>query len=49
LEAALAHIADKTIDVKDTITQKLPLKQIQEAFKMVIDAQESLKVVLEPD
>jgi L-iditol 2-dehydrogenase len=47
LEAALKLIADKTINIKDTITQTLPLEQIQTAFKIVADAQESLKVVLE--
>jgi L-iditol 2-dehydrogenase len=49
LAAALALIASKKINVKDTITHKLPLQKIQEAFKIVIAAQESLKVVLEPD
>ena len=48
LEAALALIAAKTINVKDTITQTLPLQQIQAAFKIVAEAKESLKVVLEP-
>ena len=48
LEAALALIADKKINIKDTITQTLPLTQIQAAFKIVAEAKESLKVVLEP-
>ena len=48
LEAALALIAHKTINIKDTITQTLPLTQIQAAFKIVAEAKESLKVVLEP-
>ena len=48
LAAALALIADKTINIKDTITQTLPLTQIQAAFKIVAEAKESLKVVLEP-
>ncbi|MGB8991454.1 MAG: alcohol dehydrogenase catalytic domain-containing protein [Desulfobaccales bacterium] len=48
LAAALKLIADKTINVKDTITQTLPLAQIQEGFKIVAEAKESLKVVLEP-
>ncbi len=43
----MQFIAHKKINVKDTITQKLPLARIQEAFKIVIEAQESLKVVLE--
>ena len=49
LEAALALIAYHKINVKDTITQTLPLYQIQAAFKIVLaEAKESLKVVLEP-
>jgi L-iditol 2-dehydrogenase len=48
LEAALELITNKKINVIDTITHTLPLAQIQAAFKIVIDAQESLKVVLEP-
>ncbi len=48
LEEALKLIASGKINVKDTITQTLPLTQIQAAFKIVIEAQESLKVVLEP-
>jgi L-iditol 2-dehydrogenase len=48
LEAALALIADKKINIKDTITQIMPLQQIQAAFKIVAEARESLKVVLEP-
>jgi L-iditol 2-dehydrogenase len=48
LAAALALIAEKKVNVKDTITHKLPLAQIQAGFKIVAEAQESLKVVLEP-
>ena len=48
LEVPLKLIADKKINVKDTITQTLPLQQIQAAFKIVAEAKESLKVVLEP-
>lgn len=48
LEEALALIAAKKINVRDTITQTLPLAQIQPAFKIVAEAKESLKVVLEP-
>ncbi len=49
LAEALEFIANKKINVKDTITQTLPLAQIQAAFKIVIEAKESLKVVLEPN
>jgi len=48
LEAALALIAAKTINVKDTITQTLPLTQIQAAFQNCRRGPGSLKVVLEP-
>jgi L-iditol 2-dehydrogenase len=48
LEAALALIADKKVNVKDAITHILPLAQIQAGFKIVAEAKESLKVVLEP-
>ena len=48
LEAALKLIADKKIIVKNTITQTLPLTQLQAAFKIVVEAKKSLKVVLEP-
>ena len=49
LAAALALIGEKRVNVKDTITQILPLEQIQAAFNIVIEAKESLKVVLEPN
>ncbi len=48
LEAALDLIATRKINVKDTITQILPLTQIQQGFKIVAEAKDSLKVVLEP-
>jgi L-iditol 2-dehydrogenase len=48
LEEALQLIADKKINVQDTITHTLPLQQIQAGFKIVAEARESLKVVLEP-
>jgi len=48
LEEALALIAEKKVNVQDTITHTLPLAKIQEAFNIVVAAQESLKVVLEP-
>jgi L-iditol 2-dehydrogenase len=47
LEAALDLIATQKINVKDTITQTLPLEEIQAGFKIVAEAKESLKVVLE--
>jgi len=48
LKEAIALIEQKKLDVKSMITHKLPLQKIQEAFKIVSEAKESLKVVLEP-
>ena len=48
LEESLDLIKNRKINVKDMITHRLPLEEIQEGFKIVSDAKESLKVVLEP-
>jgi L-iditol 2-dehydrogenase len=48
LEESLKLIKNKKITVKDMITHKLPLKDIQKGFKIVSEAGESLKVILKP-
>ncbi len=48
LEEALHLIKDKKINVKDMITHTLPLIDIQKGFNIVLDAKESLKVVIKP-
>jgi len=48
LKEALRLIKDKKINVKDMITHILPLEEIQKGFKIVLDAKDSLKVVLNP-
>lgn len=48
LEGALTLIQNRKINVKDTITHTLPLEEIQKGFQLVVDAKESLKVVLSP-
>lgn len=48
LKQALDLITDKKINVKDTITHVLPLAKIQEGYKIILDAKDSLKVVLRP-
>ncbi len=48
LEASLDLIQNGKINVQDMITHRLPLEEIQEGFRIVSDAKESLKVVLEP-
>lgn len=45
---ALQLIVYKNLKVKDLITHRLPLHQIIEAFKLVTEAQSSIKVILEP-
>ncbi len=48
LEEALTLIRNRKINVKDTITHTFPLEEIQKGFQLVVDAKESLKVVLAP-
>ena len=48
LEESIELIESKKINVKDMITHKLPLDKIQEGFKIVSEAKESLKVIVEP-
>ena len=44
---ALKLIASKKISVKDLITHRLPLDRIGEGFKLVTEAKDSLKVIIE--
>jgi L-iditol 2-dehydrogenase len=48
IEEALGLIERRHVAVKDLITHKLPLADIQKGFKIVSEAKESLKVVLIP-
>jgi len=48
LAESLELIQSGKVRVKDMVTHRLPLDRIQEGFKIVGDAKESLKVVLEP-
>lgn len=48
LKESLELIKNK-INVKDMITHKLKLSEIQKGFKIVSEAKESLKVVIKPD
>ena len=48
LEASLALIKSNKVNVDRLVTHTLPLDKIQEGFKLVSDAKESLKVVIEP-
>jgi L-iditol 2-dehydrogenase len=48
LEQSLSLIRQGKINVKDLITHRLPLIRIQEAFKVVSQARQNLKVIITP-
>ncbi|MFH1820897.1 MAG: zinc-dependent dehydrogenase [Methanobacteriota archaeon] len=48
LEEALKLLADKRLNVRDMITHRLGLSQAGLGFKLVAEAQDSLKVIIEP-
>jgi L-iditol 2-dehydrogenase len=48
LKNAIRLIEEGKIPVKDMITHRLPLAEIQEGFRLVTDAKQTLKVVLLP-
>ncbi|HOW59854.1 MAG TPA: alcohol dehydrogenase catalytic domain-containing protein [Candidatus Omnitrophota bacterium] len=48
LEEAIKLIGSGKIPVRDLITHKLPLEKVQEGFRLVAEAKQSLKVVLLP-
>ena len=49
LQESYIWILSKKINVIDLITHRFPLNKAKEAFEVVCEAKESLKVVLEPD
>ncbi len=49
LDEAYHLIFSKKVSVVDLITHRFPLSKVGEAFKVVCEANESLKVILEPD
>ena len=48
IEEALDLIAKGYIKVDDMITHRLPLKDIDKGFKMVLDGTDSLKIIIKP-
>jgi L-iditol 2-dehydrogenase len=48
IEEALDLITKGYIKVDDMITHRLPLKDIDKGFKMVLDGAESLKIIIKP-
>ena len=49
LEDSLRVLATKQLNVKDMITHRLPLSEAQEGFRLMAEAGQSLKVILEPN
>jgi len=47
IEEAIKLLRSGTVKVKDMITHRLPLEDIQRGFDMVADAKDSIKVVIE--
>jgi L-iditol 2-dehydrogenase len=48
LSLALSMIGSGRVNVKDMITHRLPLKDTQKGFEMVIKSTDSIKVIIEP-
>ncbi len=46
---AIDLLKKKKIDVNDMITHKLPLKETGKGFKLVAEAKDSMKVIIEPN
>jgi len=49
LEESLAILSEKRIGVEDMITHRLSLEQAAEGFRLMAEADKSLKVILEPN
>jgi L-iditol 2-dehydrogenase len=49
LEDSMRTLATKQLNVKDMITHRLSLSEAQEGFRLMAEAGQSLKVILEPN
>ncbi len=49
LDAAIEIMRNKRVLFSDMITHRLPFEQIQDGFRLVAEAQDSIKVIIEPD
>ena len=49
LEDSLRVLATKQLNIKDMITHRLPLNEAQEGFRLMAEAGQSLKVILQPN
>ena len=48
LELALELLRSRRVEVDEMITHRLPLEKTQEGFQLVVKAQDSLKVIVDP-
>ena len=48
IEVAIELISSQRVPVQDMITHRLGLSEIEQGFKLVTEAKESVKVVIEP-
>ena len=48
IEVAIKLISSNRVPVQDMITHRLGLAETERGFKLVTDAKESLKVIIEP-
>ena len=48
IEVAIELISSQRVPVQDMITHRLGLAEIEQGFKLVTEAKESVKVVIEP-
>jgi len=48
IEEAIELISEKKIELEDMITHRFPLQDIGKGFQMVLDGNESLKVIIRP-
>jgi L-iditol 2-dehydrogenase len=49
LEDSLKILAAKKLNIKDMITHTLPLREAQQGFRLMAEAGQSLKVILQPN
>lgn len=48
IETAISIIRDRRVNLNEMITHKLPFEDIGKGFRLVADAKESIKVIIEP-
>ena len=48
IETAISLIETRAIEVDDLITRQLPLQNVADGFRMVMEGRETLKVIIKP-